>query len=134
MSIRGKRGIHRLVCNAAVLFLMGMFVFAQQVSSESVFDGGRTLQLRDPVLDSPDLSAQDSVSTPVDTMEVYDLMYDEDNERNLYKEIAMFAIVTAVVGYMIVTMIKPDDEEVITDDGKEPPITPALSVSIPLSR
>jgi len=134
MFIREKKGIHRLICNAAVLFLIGMFVFAQQVSSESVFDDGRTLQLRDPVLDSPDLSAQDSVSTPVDTMEVYDLMYDESDERNLYKEIAVFAIVAAVVGYMIVTLIKPDDEEVTTNGGKEPPITPALSVSIPLSR
>jgi hypothetical protein len=134
MSIREKKGIQRLICNAAVLFLIGMFVFAQQVSSESVFDDGRALQIRDPVLDSPDLSAQDSVATPVDTMEVYDLMYDEGDGRNLYKEIAVFAIVAAAVGYFVVTLIKPDDEEVTTDGGKEPPISPALSVSVPLSR
>lgn len=134
MSIREKKGTQRLIGNAAVLFLIGTFVFAQQVSSESVFDDGRTLQLRDPALDTPDLSAQDSVSTPVDTMEVYDLMYDESEERNLYKEIAIFAIVAGVVAYMIVTLIQPDDEEVPTTEGKEPPITPALSVAIPLSR
>ena len=134
MSIRDKKGIHRLLCNVAVLFLIGMFVFAQQVSSESVFDNGRNLELRSPVLDSPDLSAQDSVSTPVDTMEVYDLIYDEEDERNLSKEIAIFAIVAGVVAYMVVTMIQPDDEEVTDDGGKEPPIIPSFSVSFPLSR
>jgi hypothetical protein len=111
-----------------------MFVFAQQVSSESVFDAGRILSSRNPALDSPGLSAQDTVSVPVDTMEVYDLMYDDEDERNLYKEIAVFAIVAAAVGYIIVTLIRPDDEEVTTDSGKEPPVIPSLTVSIPLNR
>jgi hypothetical protein len=67
-------------------------------------------------------------------MEIYDLMYDEDEGRNLYKEIAALTIVIVVVGYMLVTILKPDDDEAPTDDGKEPPITPALSVSVPLNR
>jgi hypothetical protein len=134
MSIREKKGTRRLLCNAAILSLIGMFVFAQQVSSESVFDAGRILSSRNPALDSPGLSAQDTVSVPVDTMEVYDLMYDDEDERNLYKEIAVFAIVAAAVGYIIVTLIRPDDEEVTTDSGKEPPVIPSLTVSIPLNR
>jgi hypothetical protein len=134
MSIREKQGIHRFMCNTAVLLLIGMFVFAQQVSSESVFERGNALSPLDPVLDSPDLSEQDSVYTAADTMEIYDLMYDEDEGRNLYKEIAALTIVIVVVGYMLVTILKPDDDEAPTDDGKEPPITPALSVSVPLNR
>jgi hypothetical protein len=134
MSIREKRGVERFIGNTAVLLLIGMFVFAQQVSSESVFDATNTLPRHDPVLDSPDLSAQDSVLTAADTMEVYDLMYDEDEGRNLYKEIVMFTLVAAVVVYMVVTLIQPDEEEVPTDDGKEPPIIPAISVSVPLNR
>ncbi len=134
MSIREKRGIERFMGNTAVLLLIGMFVFAQQVSSESVFDARSAMPRHDPVLDSPDLSAQDSVVTAADTMEVYDLMYDEDEGRNLYKEIAMFTIVAAVVVYMVVTFIRPDEEEVQTDGGKEPPVTPAVSVTVPLSR
>lgn len=134
MSIRDKKGISRLLGNVAVLFLIGMFVSAQQVSSESVFDGEKGLRLRDPVLASPDLSAQDSTDVPVDTVEVYDLMYDEDDERNLYKEIALFAIVAGVVAYFVVTLIRPDDEEVPEDGGKEPPIIPSVSVPVTLSR
>jgi len=134
MSIREKRGVKRSICNTAVLLLIGMFVFAQQVSSESIFDGRDALPRHDAVLDSPDLSARDSVVTAADTMEVYDLMYDEDEGRNLYKEIAMFTILAAIVVYMVVTLIQPDEEEVQTDGGKEPPITPAVSVSIPLNR
>ena len=124
MYIRNKSGIRRLLCNSAILFLIGMFVSVQQVSSESVFDSARDLALRDPALDSPDLSAQDTVAVPADTMEVYDLMYDEEDDRNLYKEIAIFAIVVGVVAYMVVTLIMPDDEEVTDTGGKEPPITP----------
>jgi len=135
MHVRGMRGIRRFICNASVLLLIGFFVFAQQVYAESVFDSGNDLSRRDPALDSPDLSARDSVYTAADTMEVYDLMYDGDEERNLYKEIAVFAIVAAVVGYMIVTLIQPDDEEEApADDGKEPPITPVLSIPVQLSR
>lgn len=134
MSIRDNKGIQKLLCNAAILFLIGMFVSAQQVSSESVFDSEKELRLRDPVLDSPDLSAQDSTTVPVDTMEVYDLMYDEEDDRSLYKEIAIFAIVAGVVAYMVVTLIQPDDEEVTDEGGKEPPIIPSISVSVPLNR
>ncbi len=134
MSMRDKKGIQRFLCNASILFLIGMFVFAQQVSSESVFDEGRILSSRNPALDAPDLSAQDSVSVPVDTMEVYDLMFDEEEDRNLYKEIAIFAIVAAAVGYIVVTLIKPDNEEVTTDGGKEPPVIPTFTASIPLGR
>ncbi len=134
MSFREKRGIERFIGNTAVLMLIGMFVFAQQVSSESVFDTRSMLPRHDRVLDSPDLSGQDSVVTAADTMEVYDLLYEEEDERNLYKEIAMFTILAAVVVYFVVTLIQPDDEEVQTDGGKEPPITPAISVTVPLSR
>ena len=134
MSVRDKKGFKRFVCNTAILFLIGTFVSVQQVSSESVFDRGSNLPLRDPVLDSPQISMQDTTGVPVDTMEVYDLMYDEDDDRNLYKEIAMFAIVIGVVAYMVVSLIQPDDEEVTDDGGKEPPITPTLSVPVPFIR
>lgn len=134
MSMRNQRGARRLICNVAVLLLIGLFVSAQQVSSESVFDGGKELSRRDPVLDSPDLSVRDSVYTATDTMEVYDLLYDEDEGRNLYKEIAMFAIIAAFATYIIVTLIEPEEEEVPEEGGKEFPIMSGLSVSVPLNR
>ncbi len=134
MLVRDNRGIRRFLCNTAILFLIGMFVSVQQVSSESIFDGGKDFTSRNPALDAPDLSAQDTIYVPVDTMEVYDLMYDTEDDRNIYKEIAIVALVAAAVGYFVVTLIKPDDEEVTTDGGKEPPVTPTFTAAIPLGR
>lgn len=134
MSIRDNRGVRRILSNVAILFLVGMFVSVQQVSSESVFEGGRAFPARNPALDAPELSEQDTLYVPVDTMEVYDLLYDEEDDRNIYKEIALFAIVAAAVGYFVVTLIRPDDEEVTVEGGKEPPVNPTFTASIPLGR
>ena len=75
-----------------------------------------------------------SIPMYADTLEMYDIELEEEEERNIYKEIAVYVIVAAAVGYMIFKLIEPEEEEPVSDGGKEPPIAAPISVSIPFNR
>ena len=129
---------HGRFAHIFILLLIGLFVSAQQVSSESVFDRKSDLALSESKLGAPAFGPSHPAafySAAADTVEIYDIDIYEEEDRNIYKEVAVYAIVVAAVGYFVYTLIKPDDEAAADDGGgKEPPITPSISLSFPLSR
>lgn len=132
-----KRSVGRTLF---VLFLVGAFVSAQQARcEESVFSRDTTeapdelTVLAVPADAGPSVLAGARLhSMPTDTVETYDIELEEDDGPGLKKEIAMFVIVAAVVGYMIATLIMPDDEEDDATDGGSGKPTPSAAISIPL--
>ena len=138
MFLKSIKKTQKRIAQILILFLAGTLVSAQQVSSESVFDTRSDLSLHESKLGAPDFGSSHPdafANAPADTVEVYDIEIAEEEDRNIYKEVAIYALVVAAVGYFIYTMIKPDDDDETTDDGgKEPPIIPSISFSIPISR
>ena len=120
-----------------ILLMIGIFVSAQQVSSESIFDKRNDLSLQESKLGAPDFGTATPAgyrNAPADTVEVYDIEISEEKDRNIYKEVAIYTLVVVAVGYLVYTLIKPENDEVVDEGGKEPPITHSISFSIPLSR
>ena len=69
-----------------------------------------------------------------DTLETFDIEIGEEEGKNLYKEIAIFVIVAAMVGYMVIELIKPgDEEEESTSNGKDIP-GPFIGISVPITQ
>lgn len=121
-----------------ILFLIGTLVSSQQVSSESVFTQKKHLDFDRLVIGPPDFAGKTNpvvAAAYADTLETFDIEVEDESERNVYKEIAIFLIVGAAVGYVVYLLIKPDEEDSgDTNGGKEPPITQSVGVSIPLTR
>jgi hypothetical protein len=121
-----------------VLLIIGTLVSSQQIAAESVFAQKRHVEYERLVLTPPDFSLETNphfTALAADTMETFDIEVEEEGDRSLYKEIAVFLIVGAAVGYIVYLLIKPDEEEgEDTNGGKEPPVTPAVGVSIPITR
>ena len=137
MSLKYVKKFQKRFVPIFILLLIGIFVSAQQVSSESIFDKRNDLSLHESKLGAPDFGTAPPAgytSAPADTVEVYDIEISEEKDRNIYKEVAIYTLVVAAVGYLVYTLIKPEEEEVVDEGGKEPPIIPAISFSIPLSR
>jgi hypothetical protein len=139
MRIHEKEGASRFVSRTCILLITGMLVSAQQVSAENIFTSKGSVFLREVRLEPPDFSRMgepgNNIPLYADTLEMYDIELEEEDGGNIYKEIAAYIIVAGVVGYMIYTLIKPEEEEEsVPTGGKEPPIYPALSVSIPFNR
>lgn len=62
-----------------------------------------------------------------DTLETYEIEVEEKKERSLLKEMAIFLVAAAVVGYIVVQLIKPGENDGSSDNGgKEPPLNPDL--------
>jgi hypothetical protein len=126
-----------IVRTVLILLMVGTLVSAQQVPSETVFERKCTdLSLYSlaiaPQVYAPERTAE-FVSFPSDTVETYDIEIEEDKGKSLYKEIAVFVIVAAMVGYMIITLIGSDEEQAGGSDNGGKPIPPAASIeySIP---
>ncbi|MBN1885560.1 MAG: hypothetical protein JW876_08565 [Candidatus Krumholzibacteriota bacterium] len=125
-----------------ILLLIGAFVSAQQArANESVFSRAPSRARNDlsslVVDNGPDMQAVATATwrgMPPDTVETYDIELEEDEGPGLTKEIVMFAIIAAVVGYMIVTLIQPDDDETSVDDGGSGKPTPTATLAIPFVR
>jgi uncharacterized membrane protein YqjE len=133
MCFHAIRKTSSLIIRICILLILGMFVSAQQVSSESIFESRGYLTLDELKTDFSGAAAYENVPMYADTLEMYDIELEEE-ERNVYKEIAVYVIIAAVVGYLVVTLIKPDEEEAVPEDGKEPPVMSGLSVQIPFNR
>jgi hypothetical protein len=117
-----------------ILFITGTLVSAQQVSSGEIVDcGGSELDLERLVNVGTGLTldAGARFSTfGVDTLETFDIELEKKKEKNLYKEIAVVAIIAAMVGYMVIKIIDPGDEEAESEpNGKDIP----FGVSVPLT-
>ncbi len=122
-----------------ILVIIGTFASTQQVYSENVFQNNEDLSLGHLVLTSGDFT---NVSSPTftlfhsDTLETYDIEAEEDEGPGFYKELAIFIIVAAIVGYMIAELIKPGDEDNAGagsgGKGPEPPVSASLTVPFDL--
>jgi hypothetical protein len=137
MLMHSSKRLPRRFVHLCILLLIGIFVSAQQAASESVFDTSVDRALRENKLGAPDFGATvpgGYASASIDTVEVYDIEVYEEDERNIYKEVAVYVLVAAAVGYFVYTLIRPDDDVVVDDGGKEPPIPPSISIEIPLNR
>jgi hypothetical protein len=103
-----------------LIIIIGAFVSVQQTSAESIFQEEERFSLHHLVLTTPVLHEGSNtafLSFGSDTIETYEIELEEEEGPGLYKEIAMFVIIAAVVGYMVVQLIQPDEEEE-TDTGK----------------
>ncbi len=120
-----------------IIVALGTLVSAQQVSSENVFEDKGDLDFDRLLLPSPNFSDSRALcfsAISSDTVEAFDIEIEEEGP-GLYKEIAVFLIVAAVVGYMVVRIIDPGDEEEEGNGGKEPPpFNSVIGVSVPLNR
>ncbi len=117
-----------------ILFITGTLVSAQQASSGEIVDcGERELDLEKLVNVGTgftlDAGARFS-ALGVDTLETFDIELEKKKEKNLYKEIAIAVIVAAMVGYMVIKIISPGDEEEEPEpNGKDIP----FCISVPLN-
>ena len=137
MLLKSMKKYQKRFLHIFILFLIGIFVSAQQVSSESIFDSRNKHSLHESKLAAPDFettSPAGYTNASADTVEIYDIDVYEEKDRNIYKEVVLYTLVVAAVGYFVYTLIKPEENEPVDEGGKEPPITPSISFSIPLSR
>jgi hypothetical protein len=68
-----------------------------------------------------------------DTLETFDIELEKKEQRNIYKEIAAFVIIAAMVGYIVVTLIDPGDEEEVPDTGGKDVPTAFLGITVPVT-
>jgi hypothetical protein len=105
-----------------ILTIVGTLVSAQQASAESVFTE-RKAETIEALAVHPILPAE--FSSPAagscalslsalraDTIETFDVQVDEEKGPGIGKELAVFAIITAVVGYAVIELMKPENEPV----------------------
>ena len=130
-----------------VLFVIGTLVSAQQASAESVFTpkgidavrsrtvgGGMPVSASGP---APSAGGIGFRSFPADTVETFDVEIEEETGPGIGKQLAVFAIITAVVGYAVISLMASDDEPATTSKpaGKEPPSFPtAARISVAIIR
>jgi len=121
------RGIARSVL---ILTIVGTFVSAQQASAESVFTGRRAGSIEAlaarPILPTEVSSPAAGVcalsfsALRADTIETFDVQVDEEKGPGIGKQLAVFAIITAIVGYAVIELMKPDNEPVKTQKPGKP--------------
>lgn len=114
-----------------ILVMIGTFVSAQQVSSETVFDREDSVELEELVVKPPEFVPEESPAPSLmrgDTLQTIEIEIEEKKESNIYKEIAMVAIVAGFVGYLVVTLFFSGDDEGDGEDGggKELPTSRVL--------
>lgn len=122
-----------------VLIVIGTLVSAQQVSAESVFtpkgiDAVKVIEADRvaPSLDPPGAPAAGAVgfrAFAADTVETFDVEVEEEKGPGVGKQLAVFAIITAVVAYAVIELLGSDDQpaEDSGTNGKEPPDLPGAA-------
>jgi hypothetical protein len=133
--------------NVLVLIVIGSLVSAQQASAESVFTPkgfdsikvspvGRSMPAGGPA-SAPVSGAMSLRSFAADTVETFDVEIEEEKGPGIGRQLAVFAIITAIVGYAVITLMASDDEpaEPSKPPGKEPPPFPTgAGVSAAITR
>lgn len=122
-----------------VLIVIGTLVSAQQVSAESVFtpkgiDAVKVIEADRavPPLEAPGAPAAGAAgfrAFATDTVETFDVEIEEEKGPGMWKQLAVFAIITAVVAYAVIELLGSDDEPVEDSgtNGKEPPNPPGAA-------
>jgi hypothetical protein len=128
-----------------ILAVLGCFISAQEARPESVFQREHSrrpaeLALR-PVAANLTPSAAGGMmlrAAPMaaDTIETVDIEVEQPKKHHVYKELAAVVIVTAVVTYALVTLLKPgDDGEKTSTSGKPTPFSElSLDMSVPINQ
>ena len=137
------KGIARSII---VLGVVGTLVSAQQVRADSVFtESGRggagklallPLVLTNAASVAGRASALDFNALRADTVETVGIEVEEEKGPGTGRQLAVFAIVAAAVGYAVIVLMKGDDESAKTSKpGKPAPGFPALvRVAVPFTR
>lgn len=126
-----------LIRPGLILCVIGTLVSAQQVSSETVFDRPSGVSLHELTITKAELKQatyHSLRSMPSDTTETYDIELTEEKGSSLFREIAVVAVVVAMVGYMVYVMLDKDELEPVTNGGGKPgPVAQALEFTFPLN-
>lgn len=129
-----------------VLGVVGTLVSAQQARAESVFTEGsrgraaeltlRPIVLSNAISPAARVSALDFNALRGDTVETVGIEVEEEKGPGTGKQLAVFAIVAAAVGYAVIVLMKGDDESAkASKPGKPAPGFPALvRVAVPFIR
>jgi len=130
-----------------ILIVIGTLVSAQQVSAESVFtprgiDAAAVPAAGNAASAGVAASASDQGglgfrALPEDTVETFDVQIEEEKGPGIGKQLAVFAIITAVVGYAVISLMSSDDEPTksSTTTGRQPPyLPPGAAVTMTISR
>ncbi len=116
-----------------ILLVIGTFVSAQQASAESVFTpkgfdliSARAAGQLSPAGASAPIAAPAALgfrSFATDTVETIEIEIEEEKGPGVIKQLAVFAIITAIVGYAVIVLMQTDDEppEPSKPAGKEIP-------------
>ncbi len=103
-----------------ILFMIGTFVSATQVSSGTAFKGDEDFDLGEMVLSPPVFTGEigsSSYHCAPDTMETIEIELEKDTGKNIYKEVAMVAVISAFAFFVIKTVFFGEEEETETDTG-----------------
>ena len=130
-----------------ILTLVGTFVSSQQASAESVFTGRNSGSIEGlagrPILltgvSSPATAARTLTFSALraDTVETFDVQVDEEKGAGIGKQLAVFAIITAIVGYAVIELMKSDSgksTESNTSGKPTPGVAASARITIPLTR
>jgi len=114
-----------------ILFLIGTFVSASQVSSDTVFQGDRDINLQEMLVSPPAFNGgivSASYHCAPDTMETIEIELEKEKGKNIYKEIAMVTVISVFAFLVIKTVFFGEDEETETDTGGGKDVTSSASI------
>ena len=130
-----------------VMIVSGALVSAQQASAESVFtpkgfdsvetcaiDRSMPANFAAPASGSSALGLR---SLAADTVETFDVEIEEEKGPGIGRQLAVFAVITAIVGYAVIELMASDDEpaEPTKPGGKDPnPFSAVPGMSIAITR
>ena len=118
-----------------IFFVVGNFISAQQVYSETVFQERGMVDLKELALTENISSTTSNVSfsaLSADSIEVIEIELEEEKKSSIYRELATVAVVTVFAVYIIVAVFFPGDED--TEEESEGKDIPFAGISIPFTR
>jgi hypothetical protein len=97
----------------------------------------RPIALKEVSVPTAGVCALSFSSLKVDTVETFDVQVDEEKGAGIGTQLAVFAVITAIVGYAVIELMKSDDGK-STDSNTSGKPTPGVAASaritIPLTR
>jgi len=139
--------MHRIARSVLILTIVGTLVSAQQASAQSVFTGrgagktevlvSRPIALTGVSVPTAGVCALSFSSPKADTVETFDVQVDEEKGAGIGKQLAVFAIITAIVGYAVIELMKSDSgksTESNTSGKPTPGVAASARITIPLTR
>ena len=131
----GSAGFINMLKNAAILFLIGAFVSAQQVCACTVIIAEEPLEFEKMLVEAPDFQGAEIPAFHAagsDTLETIDIEVEEDKGTN-YKEIAAYVVVAAAVTIILYILLKPEKDETESEDDGKPTPKSRIAVVLPLN-